>query len=67
MRLRIRAVATAMVVATYEGDGWFYYDGLGSNFVYFGRLADGKWDMSLGPDLEWQPLAYTYASFSVCS
>jgi hypothetical protein len=54
-------------LTTYEGDDWFYYDGLGSNFVYFGRLADGRWDMSLGPDLEWKPLAYTYANFSVCS
>ncbi|MEU7751866.1 peptidoglycan-binding domain-containing protein [Micromonospora sp. NPDC049101] len=61
-----RTFATAATrLTTYEG--WFYYDGLGSNFIYFGRLADGKWDMSLGPDLEWQPLSYTYASFSICS
>ncbi|MGC4794487.1 peptidoglycan-binding domain-containing protein [Micromonospora saelicesensis] len=54
-------------LSTYEGDNWFYYDGLGSNVIYFGRLPDGRWDMSLGPDLEWKPLAYTSATFSICS
>lgn len=52
-------------LTTYEG--WFYYDGLGSNFIYFGRLADGKWDMSIGINLEWQPLSYTAATFDRCS
>ncbi|MCG5448271.1 MULTISPECIES: peptidoglycan-binding domain-containing protein [Micromonospora] len=54
-------------LSTYEGDSWFYYDGLGSNFIYFGRLANGTWDMSLGVDLEWRPLSYTAATFGVCS
>ncbi|MEV4842001.1 peptidoglycan-binding domain-containing protein [Micromonospora matsumotoense] len=48
-------------------ESWFYYDGAGTNFIYFGRRADGRWDMSLGPDLEWQLLSYTYANFSICS
>ncbi|WP_269458417.1 peptidoglycan-binding domain-containing protein [Micromonospora coriariae] len=26
----------------YEGESWFYYDGLGTNFAYFGRRADGR-------------------------
>ncbi|MFY1588196.1 peptidoglycan-binding domain-containing protein [Micromonospora sp. WMMD734] len=48
-------------------ESWFYYDGAGTNFIYFDRRADGRWDMSLGPDLEWQLLSYTYANFSICS
>ncbi|MEW2431234.1 peptidoglycan-binding domain-containing protein [Micromonospora sp. NPDC047644] len=54
-------------LAGYEGEGWFYYDGAGSNILHFGRLEDGTWDMSLGIDLEWRRLSYTAATFSVCS
>ncbi|MBM0231543.1 peptidoglycan-binding protein [Micromonospora sp. STR1_7] len=57
----------ATKLSVYEGEGWFYYDGRGDRFAYFGRDADGKWDMSLGPDLEWQTLTYTEATFSICS
>ncbi|MBQ0905658.1 peptidoglycan-binding protein [Micromonospora sp. U21] len=51
----------------YEGERWFYYDGLGTNFAYFGRRADGRWDIPAGPDLEWGMLSYTSANLSVCS
>ncbi|MEU4529000.1 peptidoglycan-binding domain-containing protein [Micromonospora ureilytica] len=54
-------------LSRYEDDSWFYYDGLGSNFIYFGRLPDGRWDMSPGLDLEWEPLSYTSATFNICS
>ncbi|SIN43198.1 peptidoglycan-binding domain-containing protein [Micromonospora cremea] len=54
-------------LSVYEGEGWYYYDGAGTKFIYFGRLDDGRWDMSLGPDLEWRPLSYTSATFSICS
>ncbi|MGC4806892.1 peptidoglycan-binding domain-containing protein [Micromonospora sp. DT233] len=48
----------------YEQEGWYWYDGAGSNFIYFGRHADGKWDMSL-PSGETRLLSYTSAS--ICS
>ncbi|WP_233583819.1 peptidoglycan-binding protein [Micromonospora sp. CV4] len=54
-------------LSLYESEGWFYYDGLGSNFAYFGRRADGRWDMPAGLDLEWGLLSYTSANLSVCS
>ncbi|MET8200970.1 peptidoglycan-binding domain-containing protein [Micromonospora taraxaci] len=54
-------------LAVYEGEGWYYYDGAGSEIVHFGRLADGRWDMSIGIDLEWQPLSYAAATFDRCS
>ncbi|WP_405093562.1 peptidoglycan-binding protein [Micromonospora sp. NBC_01392] len=46
-------------------ESWFYYDGVGSRFIYLGRQADGRWDMTLGPDLEWRLLSYTSAN--ICS
>ncbi|NBE79800.1 peptidoglycan-binding domain-containing protein [Micromonospora rubida] len=54
-------------LGVYEGEGWYWYDGAGSKLIYFGRNADGKWDMTLAPGQDWKLLSYTYANFSVCS
>ncbi|PWR08119.1 hypothetical protein DKT68_16910 [Micromonospora acroterricola] len=54
-------------LGVWEGEGWFYYDGAGTEIIHFGRLPNGRWDMSLGPDLESRPLSYTSATFSICS
>jgi len=54
-------------LGVYETDDWYYYDGAGTEIIHFGRLGNGRWDMSLGPDLEWQVLSYTSATFSTCS
>ncbi|MFI2711605.1 peptidoglycan-binding protein [Micromonospora sp. NPDC018662] len=52
-------------LGVWEGEGWFYYDGVGSRLFHLGRRADGRWDMTLGPGLEWRLLSYTSAN--ICS